>query len=213
MTDAPQVPEENDAVAMAMADALGGAAKTDTVTTKAIGDLAVRLTQLQTKAKEYEAVQKTIAEEIRKLSEYELPNAMAEAGMKDFTLTDGSKISVERVYAASVKVENKPSAFAWMREHGHDALIKTEVKVPLGKGAYESAEEIISLLSAQFPDYNPELDESVHWQTLRAFVKEQVEAEERAALEGDAVDTPLPRELLGVYIIDKAKITPKKEKK
>lgn len=204
--------EENDAVALALADAAGGVAKTDTVQTKAIGDLAVRQFQLQTRLKEYEAAMKTINEELKKISEYDLPNAMSEAGMSEFKLLDGSKISIKRVYAASVKVADRESAFAWMRERGHDSLIKTEVNVPLGKGAHEAAEAIMAKLREQFPDYTPQLDESVHWQTLRAFVKEQVEAEELAIQQGESVDDPLPRELLGVYIIDKAEITPKKDK-
>lgn len=203
---------ETDAIALALADAAGGVTKADNVQTKAIGDLAVRQLQLQTRLKEYEAVMKTINEELKKISEYDLPNAMSEAGMSEFKLLDGSKISIKRVYAASVKVADRENAFAWMRERGHDSLIKTEVNVPLGKGAHEAAEAIMAKLREQFPDYAPQLDESVHWQTLRAFVKEQVEAEELAIQQGESVDDPLPRELLGVYIIDKAEITPKKEK-
>lgn len=201
-----------DTIAAALADAAGGVTKADNVQTKAIGDLAIRQLQLASKIKEHEAAIKTASEELKKISEYDLPNAMAEAGMKEFTLTDGSKISIKRVYAASVKVADRPMAFEWMRERGHESLIKTEVNVPLGKGAHEVAEKIMAELREQFPDYSPQLEESVHWQTLRAFVKEQVEAEELAAQQGETVTDPLPRELLGVYIIDQATITPKKEK-
>lgn len=203
---------ETDAIALALADAAGGVTKADNVQTKAIGDLAVRQLQLQTRLKEYEAITKTLNEELKKISEYDLPNAMSEAGMSEFKLLDGSKIAIKRVYAASVKVADRGDAFAWMRERGHDSLIKTEVNVPLGKGAHEAAEEIMAELRKRFPDYQPQLEESVHWQTLRAFVKEQVEAEELAIQQGESIDDPLPRELLGVYIIDKAEITPKKEK-
>lgn len=216
MSDVPStgnVPDIEDTIAAAIADATGGVTKADTVQTKAIGDLAVRQLQLTARLKEYEQLSKTISEELKKISEYDLPNAMAEAGMKEFTLLDGSKISIQRVYAASVKVADRPMAFQWMRERGHESLIKTEVNVPLGKGAHEAAEKIMAELQAQFPEYTPQLEESVHWQTLRAFVKEQVEAEELAAQQGETVADPLPREMLGVYIIDQAKITPKKEKK
>lgn len=205
--------EPLDAVAQAIADAAGGVAEISSETTASISQLAVRQLQLQTKRKEYEDAMKRIDEDLKKISEYELPNAMAEAGMKTFELLDGSKISIKRVFTAGVKVENRPEAFAWMRERGHDSLIKTEVQVPLGKGAHEIAQQIIEKLREEFPDYAAALDESVHWQTLRAFVKEQVEAEEAAVNQGETVDDPLPRDLLGVYIIDKAEITlPKKGK-
>ena len=205
--------EPMDAVAQAIADAAGGAAKVSGETVSSISQLAVKQLQLQNRIKERDALNKTDNEELKKISEYELPNAMAEAGMKTFELLDGSKISIKRVFTAGVKVEQRPEAFAWMRERGHDSLIKTEVQVPLGKGAHEIAQQIIERLREEFPDYAAALDESVHWQTLRAFVKEQVEAEEAAVNQGETVDDPLPRDLLGVYIIDKAEITlPKKGK-
>lgn len=205
--------EPLDAVAQAIADAAGGVGKVSTETTGSISQLAVRQLQLQTRKAEHEAQVKLIDEELKRISEYDLPNAMAEAGMKTFELLDGSRIAIKRVFTASVRVENRPEAFAWMRERGHDSLIKTEVQVPLGKGAHDIAEHMLEVLREKFPDYAGKLDESVHWQTLRAFVKEQVEAEEAAINQGETVDDPLPRELLGVYIIDKAEITlPKKGK-
>jgi len=204
--------EPLDAVAQAIADAAGGVAQVDDKVKSSISQLAVRQLQLMTKKAETEAQLKRIDEDLKKISEYDLPNAMAEAGMKTFELLDGSKIAVKKVYAAGVKVENRPEAFAWMRERGHESLIKTEVNVPLGKGAHDIAEQILEVLREKFPDYSGQLEESVHWQTLRAFVKEQVEAEEAAMQQGETVDDPLPRELLGVYIIDKAEITLPKKK-
>lgn len=204
--------EHMDAVAQAIADASGGIAEVKDEVKLSISQLAVKQLQLQVKKAETEASLKRIDEELKKVSEYDLPNAMAEAGMRTFELLDGSKIAVKKVYAASVKVENRPEAFAWMRERGHDALIKTEVTVPLGKGAHDIAEQIIEELKERFPDYQVRLEESVHWQTLRAFVKEQVEAEELAVNGGETVEDPLPRELLGVYIIDKAEIVLPKKK-
>jgi len=204
--------EPLDAVQQAIADAAGGVAKVDDKVKSSISQLAVRQLDLMRRKSETEAQLKRIDEDLKRISEFDLPNAMAEAGMKTFELLDGSKIGVKRVYAAGIRVENRPEAFAWMRERGHDSLIKTEVQVPLGKGAHDIAEQILEALREKFPDYSGKLDESVHWQTLRAFVKEQIEAEEAAAAGGDTVDDPLPRELLGVYIIDKAEITLPKKK-
>lgn len=203
----------NDTIAEALKDVAGGVTDVNPGQIKNISDIAIRQLQLQARGAELEALVKSNNEELRKVSEFELPNAMAEAGMKSFELQDGSKIGVERVFTASVKVEYRSDAFMWMRERGHDSLIKTEVKVPLGKGASDEAQKILAVLKEHFPEFNGELDESVHWATLRAFVKEQIEAEELAVNSGENVDDPLPRELLGVYIIDKAKITPPKKKK
>lgn len=58
----------------------------------------------------------------------------------------------------------------------------------------------------------PTLEQSVHWQTLRAFAKEQVIREEKAIEDGELdpvkdKDKLLPRELLGVYVFDKAVVS------
>ena len=58
------------------------------------------------------------------------------------------------------------------------------------------------------------LEQSVHWQTLRAWVKEQVVLEEKMIEDGDLdpkdTDKLLPRELLGIYVADVAQVGIKK---
>lgn len=134
--------------------------------------------------------------ELQRVEEHDLPEAMDAIGMAEFKLVDGTKISVNTFYNASIPAERKGEAFGWLDEHGHGSLIKTSVKAEFGRGELEAAKAFLeyargfNLLSEE-----PTLDQSVHWQTLRAFVKEQVE-------EGAG----LPLDLFGVFIGRKAKI-------
>ncbi len=75
------------------------------------------------------------------------------------------------------------------------------------QGAINELKEEIGAFSVA-----PTLEQSVHWQTLRAFVKEQVIREEKAIEDGELnpetdKDKLLPRELLGVYVFEKAEVS------
>ena len=61
---------------------------------------------------------KTAKKEMLKLTDEELPAAMAEVGLASFTLDDGSEINVRPTYGASILVKNRPAAYEWLRENG-----------------------------------------------------------------------------------------------
>jgi hypothetical protein len=65
-----------------------------------------------------------------------------------------------------------------------------------GRGELEIAKEFVTWLNEQRPELSPELSQNVHWQTLRAFVREMVES-----------GAALPLDLFGVFIGRKAKLT------
>jgi len=209
----------NSVIAEALADVSGGVTQTSDKQIASVSSLAQKQLELESKvdrlAKELEQAQK----DLKKVAEQDLPNALIEMGSRGFTLDDGSKISVKKIYTANIKADLKPQAFRWMRDTGNEALIKAEVNVAFDKGDVEQAERMMvaikKALEKKGLDVPVELSQSVHWQTLRAFVREQIEAEELALNEGRAVPEAerLPRDLLGVYIIDKAEITPPTKKK
>lgn len=134
-------------------------------------------------------------EKLKKISEYSLPEAMSEVGMKSFTLKDGTKLSIQQVYSASISEDRKPHAHNWLRNSGFADLIKNEVKVSFGKKEDDKARELMTQLRSM--GLMPKNTESVHYQTLKAFVKEQME---QGALSVEA------QKLLGVYVCQVAKI-------
>jgi hypothetical protein len=164
---------------------------------KRVARLAMTQVQLEQKVIDLEETLKKVKEELRRVAEQDLPEAMDKIGMAEFKLTDGTKIAVSKFYNASIGDEHKPKAFAWLDDNGHGSIIKTEVAVNFGKGDLELARAFQEWARGwNGASIDPELDQSVHWQTLRAFVKEQVES-----------GAGLPFDLFGVYIGRKAKIT------
>lgn len=158
-----------------------------------ISGLARRAKLLEKEISEMEDTLKERAEQYRKLTEQTIPEAMAEAGMKKFVMEDGSMIDVKPFYSASIPKARQAEAFAWLREHGMDDIIKNTVSVRFGRGEGELCARLLNLLGQQgFP---AEQAEKIEPQTLKAWVKERVE-------KGQPVDS----ELFGVYIGQKATI-------
>jgi hypothetical protein len=157
-----------------------------------ISDLAHELVERQATVDRITEELKNAVESLRIISEDSLPAAMLEAGVKDFTLRNGHRVLVEEGFAVSIPAAKKDSAFAWLRSHNAESLIKTEMKMVFGKGEDSRVAAVTELLK-QAPIYVALLDaagadvtaireaavdvvatvSSVHPSTLKAYVKEQ----------------------------------------
>jgi len=129
----------------------------------------------------------------------DLPELMREVGLSHLTLTNGVEVIVSEEVTASITEERRAAAHAWLREHNFGGLIKTLVTVPFGRGEEEDARRLASRIAEE---HEVALTETVHPQTLKAFVKEQVED-----------GKPLPFDLFGVHPFSRAKIKLPKAKK
>jgi hypothetical protein len=159
-----------------------------------VASLATEMTNLEEVIEKREADLESLKESYKKIQEYSLPEAMAEVGIAEFKLNNGAKVSVKNFYAGKIDDENRGPCFGWLRSNGHDSLIKHEMNVSLGKGDDEVAKQIAEFLKELGMTYTDK--ESVHYQTLSAFIREQVEA-----------GTTFPMELFKAYVGRKAKVT------
>lgn len=130
--------------------------------------------------KQAKDLQKT-NEKIKQLTTETLPDMLKNVGLNDFTLASGVKIVLYDVISASITEDNKEECHAWLRANKHGDLIKNNVIVTFGKGEDDSAKEVMSQLiqarrdgDISFGDL--EQKEAVHYSTLQAFVKRQLEA-------------------------------------
>jgi hypothetical protein len=152
------------------------------------------LERLEEKRKETQALYDGIRDR-------QLPDALLEAGVSEFKTTAGMKVKIEKLYLASVTKDNALAFYDWLDEEGHGGIIESNVLIPFGKGSRTLAKAIAKAIKEEFftvPE--PQLSDSIHWATLRAFAREQIE-------EGN----DLPPEL-SVHQVDRAKITRPKEK-
>jgi hypothetical protein len=158
-----------------------------------VSSLANKQIQLARQVATLEEDLKAKKEELRLTSENELPDAMQSAGLTQITLTTGEKISIASFYNAHISKANQEKAYEWLTSNGHEGLIKNEVLLKFGREEIEVVDQTVSALQAR--GLSPEVRQSVHPSTLKAFIKEQL---------GAGID--IPSEPFGIYIGTKATI-------
>lgn len=135
---------------------------------------------------------------LRQISETDLPDLLKELGITEFKLKTGERITVQNKVAASISKANAPEALAWMIKNKFGGLIKTQIVTMFGKNELTSARKLAKKLAQEFDSVT--LSQSVHSQTLKSFVTEQLEA-------GDPIG--MPRKLLGIHEYNVVKLTAK----
>ena len=113
--------------------------------------------------------------------------------MSEGKLVDGTKITVQQFYNASIPKDKTDEAFKWLRDNDHADLIKNTISCDFGRGEDGDAKILKESLTNSGLSFTDKV--GVHPQTLKAFVREQVESGQK-----------LPLDLLGVYIGQKTKI-------
>jgi len=109
---------------------------------------------------------------LRRINENLLPEAMTEIGMEQFKLSEGIEIKINEALRASISEANRPAAYDWLREHGHDAIIKKTVTITFDPGQEQNYDSVVKFLE----DNDIEFDgrSSIHARTLTAWVGNQL---------------------------------------
>lgn len=160
---------------------------------KQVAGLARQQLVLEQRVEDLTADLKRAQAELAHISGEALPAALAEHGLTELKMADGSKLTVATVISANISRERAYDAHDWLRSNGHADLIKNTVSVSFGKGEDEKAAALISQLDAQ--GWATDQKEAVHPSTLKAFCKEQIER-----------GTDIPSELFGIFIGQKTTI-------
>jgi|TARA_R110002020_G_scaffold154730_4_gene335402 hypothetical protein len=156
--------------------------------------------KLASQAADHESMIEQLEEKIKlakaalhKITDEQLPEALEEMNLQNFTLKDGSEISVKPIYSASIPKDRKDEAFDWLREEGFGDLVKNNITVTFGRGEDTNALEFQDL--ARSNGFEPVQLEKVEPMTLKGWLRERVEA-------GHAI----PLDLFGAYISQRATI-------
>ena len=167
--------------------------KVDTKALGSVAELARAIRNQEDTIRHLEEKLKTEKKLLLKLSDEDLPAILDELGLQSFKLEDGSEVTVKSTYGATIRVDDREQAYDWLREHEYDDIIKNTVSVQFGRGEDEKAKEFKEL--AENNKYAADQKTEIHPQTLRAFIKERVEA-------GDE----FPMQLFGAWVGRRASI-------
>lgn len=112
--------------------------------------------------------------ELRKIEEEDFPDLLEEVGLTEVTLTDGTKIKLDKDIRCGISEERRPRAHAWLRNNNFGGLIKSVLMLEFGVGQDNEKQEIAKHL-AQDLGLSPIAKETIHPATLKSFIKEQRE--------------------------------------
>lgn len=160
---------------------------------KQVAGLVRQQILLEQRVEDLTAELKRAQADLAQISGETLPAALAEHGLSELKMADGSKVTVATVISASISKERSDRAHQWLRDKGFGDLIKNTVAVNFGKGEDDKANDLIRELVTE--GYVVDQKEAVHPSTLKAFCKEQIEN-----------GKDIPSELFGIFIGQKTTI-------
>ena len=164
--------------------------------TENIQSLADQVEKLNILDQEVEVLEKSLKQKKKSfehLSGEVIPTMMAEMGLSQLKLMDGSSVDVKPNYSANITIANKDAAFNWLRNNGLGDIIKNEILVSFGRNEDNKAADYAALASER--GYQPTQKLKVEPMTLKALVRERIEAGKE-----------LPTELFNVFVGNKTTI-------
>jgi len=167
--------------------------------TKDINRLATKVKDLQGLENEIDALEdrlKNTKRDLEILSGDVIPTMMAEMGLTQLKLMDGSSVDVKPYYAASITVKNREAAYKWLRENDLGDIIKNDVTVSFGRNEDNKAADYANL--AQSQGYQPTQKLKVEPMTLKALVRERIEN-----------GKDMPMDIFNVFVGNRTKLTRK----
>ena len=146
-----------------------------------VASLAKKQKNQEQKVKDLDTELKEAKKELLRISDEEIPNLMTETGLSSFKLDDGSSLEIKNIYGASILVANREKAYDWLRDHGHDDIIKNKVVATFGRGQEDDAKVFMRV--AYDNGVATDQESKIEPQTLKAWVKERMEAGEEFPME------------------------------
>ena len=139
---------------------------------KKLSGLVRRYNEKQQQIEETQNYLKGLKEEKQRIAFEQIPMLMDEMGIERIDV-DGAIVKLKSFVSASIPADRKQEAFNWLREHGHEGIIKNEIVVSFGKGEDNVAGDVMYQLEEK--GFHPEQKTHIHSMTLKGFIREQVE--------------------------------------
>jgi hypothetical protein len=164
--------------------------------TENIQSLADQVEKLNTLDQQVALLEKDLKQkkkDFEYLSGEVIPTMMAEMGLSQLKLMDGSSVDVKPNYSANITIANRDAAFNWLRTNGLGDIIKNEISVSFGRNEDNKAADYAALAAER--GYQPTQKLKVEPMTLKALVRERIENGKE-----------LPTELFNVFVGNKTTI-------
>jgi hypothetical protein len=170
----------------------------DNVEITTVADECVKLKQKEDEIAALEEQLKNKKAEADDISSRVIPELLAEQGLSEIKLADGSKVAVKKEYRCTLPKDEvkRQQCYEWLRNEKLGDIIKNNVFVTFGKGEDDKAKQLLDLAAEN--GYEPQQKSDVAWMTLTALFRERIES-----------GLDMPSDVFNTWIKDKTKITRK----
>ena len=170
----------------------------DNVEVTTVADECVKLKKIEDEIAAIEEQLKKKKAEGDDISSRVIPELLAEQGLSEIKLADGSKVSVKKEFRCTLPKDEvkRQQAYEWLRNEKLGDIIKNNVFVTFGKGEDNKAEQLLNLAAEN--GFQPQQKSDVAWMTLTALFRERIES-----------GLDMPSDVFSTWIKDKTKITRK----
>ena len=170
----------------------------DNVEVNTIAAECVNLKKKEDEIADLEEQLKKKKEEADFISSSVIPELLAEQGLSEIKLADGSKVSVKKEFRCTLPKDEakRTAAYQWLRDQGLGDIIKNNIFVTFGKGEDNKAKQLLDLAAEN--GFQPQQKSDAAWNTLTALYQERVES-----------GLDMPSDVFNTWIKDKTKITRK----
>ena len=173
----------------------------DLLDTVEVTTIAAECIKLKAKEDEIAALEEQVKNkkaEADDISSRVIPELLAEQGLSEIKLADGSKVAVKKEYRCTLPKDEvkREQCYEWLRNEKLGDIIKNNIFVTFGKGEDDKAKQLLNLAAKN--GYEPQQKSDVAWMTLTALFRERIEA-----------GLDMPSDVFNTWIKDKTKITRK----
>jgi len=193
--------------AVNLLDQMAAAAADETVQSNvALTEVANLATRQMEQIARVERIEQQLKDEkavLRQMETVDLPEAMKACGLKTFTTVDDLVIEVKADVQCGIPAPRRQEAYEWLVKNGFEGLLKSSIELTFDRDHLKDAQKIAAELTKK--GFTPEFIQSVHAQTLKAFVKERMADTESKV--------KLPLDLFGVFPYDVAVVKKAKASK
>lgn len=130
--------------------------------------------QLEQAEEEVSSIEETLKAKkqlVEELKTRTIPDAMG--GLTQVKTDTGAIVIIDRIVRANIPKDQRPEAFNWLDRAGHGGIIKTEILLSYPRNQLEAAKATVEQLKGL--GLNPQLEQEVHWATLNAWAKDQLD--------------------------------------
>lgn len=139
---------------------------------KTVEELACEQIRLECEVDTAERALKELKQQLTKIEQGLLPDALYAAGLSEIRTVNGDKVTIKEDLSISVPKDKKETIVAWLESEGHDGIVSGRIYVDLPKNSHNERQAAIQALVDA--GLEPVEDITFNSATLKSILKDHL---------------------------------------